>query len=99
MITHVVIFWTDKPHEENKMKLLDAAEKLASIPGVQNFRIGGPVRSLRGAVDDSFSVAISLDLANPEAVKNYLEHPIHSEFINGAFKEYCKRYVVYDFGE
>ncbi len=97
MITHVVIFWVDKPHAENKTKLLEAAATLGEIPGCQNFRVGGPVPSPRGAVDDSFGVAISMDFADAATAQTYQDHPIHTDFITGGFKDYCKRFVVYDF--
>ncbi|MEM6883860.1 MAG: Dabb family protein [Verrucomicrobiota bacterium] len=97
MITHVVIFWVDKPHAENKEELLKAASRLGDIPGCQNFRSGAPVPSPRGAVDDSFAVAISMDFADAETAQSYQDHPIHKEFLAGAFKDYCKRFVVYDF--
>jgi len=97
MITHVVIFWVDKPHAENKTKLLEAASKLGDIPGCENFRFGGPTPSPRGVVDDSFAVAISMDFKDEKTAEVYQEHPIHQEFLTGAFKDYCKRLVVYDF--
>ncbi|MEM1157434.1 MAG: Dabb family protein [Verrucomicrobiota bacterium] len=97
MITHVVIFWVDKPHAENKAHLLAAAAKLGDVPGCENFRFGGPVPSPRGAVDDSFAVAISMEFADAASAQVYQEHPIHQEFVAGAFKTYCKRFVVYDF--
>lgn len=97
MITHVVIFWVDKPHAENKSKLLAAAAKLGEIPGCLNFHTGGPVPSSRGAVDDSFAVAISMDFEDQETADTYQSHPLHKEFLAGAFKDYCKRFVVYDF--
>ena len=97
MITHVVIFWVDKPHADNKTELLEAAAKLGDIPGCENFRSGGPVSSPRGAVDDSFAVAISMDFADEATAQFYQDHPIHQEFLATAFKDYCKRFVVYDF--
>ena len=99
MITHVVIFWVDKPHAENKQKLLAAAAELGDIPGCLNFRTGGAISSPRGAVDDSFAVAISMDFKTPEDAQTYQSHEKHQAFLQGAFKEYCKRFVVYDFGE
>lgn len=98
MITHVVIFWVDKPHTENKARLLEAATKLGEVPGCLNFRVGGAVPSPRGAVDDSFAVAISMDFESAEAAQAYQEHELHQAFVQGAFKEVCKRFVVYDFG-
>ncbi|MGF1678692.1 MAG: Dabb family protein [Candidatus Methylacidiphilales bacterium] len=97
MITHVVIFWVDKPHAEHAERLLEAARKLGDIPGVENFRVGPPTPSPRGAVDDSFGVAISMDFADQAVAQAYQEHPLHADFIEGGFKQYCRRFVVYDF--
>ncbi len=99
MITHVVIFWLDKPYGENRDLVLEAARKLGDIPGCENFRTGGPVPSIRGVVDDSFAVAISIDFADQAAADAYQVHPDHQKFINDAVKPYVKRFVVYDFGE
>ena len=97
MITHVVVFWTDKPHADNAARLLDAARTLSAIPGVLNFRCGAPTPSPRGAVDDSFSVAISMDFADDAAAAVYQSHPLHQQFLSGPFRDYCRRFVVYDF--
>ena len=61
MITHVVVFWTDKPPGEAQEKIAAGArELLAEIPGALEFRSGIPVPSTRGVVDDSFAAAISM---------------------------------------
>lgn len=99
MITHVVIFYADKPHGENKEKILAGAKSLVDIPGVLEFRCGGPIPSARGAVDDSFAVAISMTFENQTDADAYQNHEIHQNFIENTFKPYCKRFVVYDFGE
>ena len=96
MITHVVIFWTDKPHGQNREKLLTGARTLGQIPGVLEFRCGIPVPSSRGAVDDSFAVAISMTFKDQAAADAYQTHPIHLEFIETYFKPCSRRFVVYD---
>jgi hypothetical protein len=99
MITHVVVFWTDKPHGENRDRLLAGTrELLAPIPGVLEFRTGVPVPSPRGVVDDSFSVAISMTFADQVATDVYQTHPLHLQFIEQCVKPCVKRLVVYDFG-
>ena len=99
MITHVVVFWTDKPHASNRDALLAGAHKLlADIPGALNFRAGSPVSSPRAVVDDSFAVAISMDFATQTDAELYQNHPLHQEFIETCVKPYSKRLVVYDFG-
>jgi len=96
MITHVVIFWIDKPHAENREKLLAGARKLGDIPGVMEFRCGSAVPSPRGAVDDSFAVAISMSFQDQTAADFYQKHPLHLEFLETSFKSLVKRFVVYD---
>ncbi|MES2307357.1 MAG: Dabb family protein [Verrucomicrobiota bacterium] len=96
MITHVVIFWVDKPFAENRDQLLAEAKKLAEIPGVLEYRFGIPTPSTRGAVDDSFAVGISMTFPSQKEADEYQVHPIHKAFLENAFKPYVKRFVVYD---
>ncbi len=98
MITHVVVFWTDKPAEALNPVLLPLAKTLGTIPGVEEFRMGPPVRSVRGVVDDSFSFAISMSFADQAAADAYQTHPIHLEFIEKVVRPHVKRVLVYDFG-
>ncbi len=70
---------------------------LESIPGVKNFRCGGPVSSPRGAVDDSFTVAISMDFDDAAALEVYQVHPTHKAFISEYIGSVAKRFVVYDY--
>ncbi|MEZ5278769.1 MAG: Dabb family protein [Opitutaceae bacterium] len=99
MITHVVVFWTDKPMEENRRKVADGArDLLGPIPGVLEFRSGVAVPSPRGVVDDSFAVAISMTFENQAAADLYQSHPLHVRFIEECVKPHVKRFVVYDFG-
>lgn len=99
MITHVVVFWTDKPYGENRDRLLAGTrDYLARIPGVQEFRAGVPVPSPRGVVDDGFAVAISMTFVDQAAADVYQQHPLHIDFIERCVKPHVKRLVVYDFG-
>ena len=97
MITHVVVFWTDKPYGENREKLLEGTRMLGKIPGVLEYRCGKAVASPRAVVDDSFAVAISMTFATQADADIYQAHPIHLEFIEKYVKPLAKRLVVYDF--
>lgn len=99
MITHVVVFWADKPPDEVREKLKEGCGLLAEIPGCENFRFGGPVPSARGVVDDTFALAISMDFADQASADAYQSHPQHVEFVTNYVKPHVKRFVVYDFGE
>ncbi len=78
--------------------LAGARELLSAIPGVTEFRCGVAVPSARGAVDDSFSVAISMTFADQAAADTYQAHPLHIRFVEEVFKPNVRRFVVYDFG-
>jgi hypothetical protein len=97
MITHVVVFWVEKSDPQAKAKLLEGCQTLLPrIPVVQNFRSGFAVPSPRGVVDDSFSVAISMDFADQTAADAYQTHELHVQFVNDYVKPYVKRLVIYD---
>lgn len=97
MITHLGFFWVDKQDEEAKQRVLKAARELLSeIPGLQNFHAGTAMSSPRGVVDDSFSVAISMDFADKAALQVYAEHPRHVQFVTDFVKKDVRRYVIYD---
>lgn len=97
MITHVVVFWTNKPSEQPSAQLIDAARRLlAEIPGVENFRAGKAMASERAMVDDSFAIAISMDFADDAALQAYQIHPAHKEFVVEYAKVLAPRYIVYD---
>ncbi len=98
MITHIVLFWTDKPGTAEQKRLMEGAELLKDIPGVANYRFGTPVPSPRGVVDDSYSVALAMDFADAEAAANYQAHPLHVRFVEEFVKPNVRRFVVYDFG-
>lgn len=98
MITHIVLFWTDKPGTEEQRRLMEGAALLKEIPGVANYRFGTPVPSPRGVVDDSYSVALAMDFDDADAAASYQAHPIHTRFVEEFVKPNVRRFVVYDFG-
>jgi hypothetical protein len=98
MITHVVIFWTDKNDPQARQKLLEGTRLLADIPGVLEYRQGPPVPSPRGVVDDSFTAAISMTFASTADADAYQTHPLHVKFVQEYVKPLVKRFVVFDFG-
>lgn len=97
MITHIVIFWTDKSDNAAREKLLAGAKTLTGIPGVLNYRFGPAIPSERGAVDDTFALALAMDFEDEEAAGVYQSHPLHVQFVNECVKPNVRRFVVYDF--
>lgn len=96
MITHIVIFWLDKPYADHRTQFLKEAQKLKDIPGMLEFRCGIPVPSSRGAVDDSFAVGISMTFPSQKEADAYQVHPLHQHFVENSVKPSVKRFVVYD---
>lgn len=100
MLSHVVIFWTKPSVPDAAARLLEGAKKhLASIPGVLGFHVGRMVPSERPVVDQSYQVALLVQLPDKAAEQAYQVHPQHIQFI----EEYCKpcldRALVYDFSD
>ena len=97
MITHIVLFWTDKQDEEARAAVQEGAKRLlADIPGALNFRSGAAFPSERGVVDDTYAAAICMDFKTQADMQAYLEHPQHQEFVSKCVKPHVKRYIVYD---
>jgi hypothetical protein len=99
MLTHVVVFWTDKPHGEARDKLLAATrELLTQIPGPVEFRSGMAVPSPRGVVDDSFAVALAITFPDRDTMMAFRRHPLHTKFVEEYVMKLSARRVAYDFG-
>jgi hypothetical protein len=98
MFSHVVIFFTDPNKPDAVEALMDGADKyLRPIPGVLSFHIGRMVKSHRDVVDQSYQVALNLQVPDKASQDAYQVHPVHIEFVEKAFKPNCIRVIVYDF--
>lgn len=97
MITHIVIFWVDKPYGDNRKQLLEGARALIpQIPGVKQFHAGIPIPSPRAVVDESFAVGMSMSFEDQTTADNYQSHPLHVEFAEKYVRPLCRRMLVYD---
>src|SRR5688572_728493 len=98
MFSHVVIFWTDPKKPNAAEELIAGANKwLKAVPGIASFHIGRMVASHRPVVDQTYQVALNIVFTDKKAQDNYQTHPLHTEFVEKAFKPNCAKCVVYDF--
>ena len=98
MFSHIVIFWTDPNNPRAADDLIAGANKyLKPIPGVLHFHVGKMAPSQRPVVDQSYQVALNLAFADKKAQDDYQVHPLHVQFVEGVFKQVCKKVVIYDF--
>jgi hypothetical protein len=98
MFSHVVIFWTDPANPNAADELLaDINKFLRPIPGIVHCHAGKMAFSPRPVVDKTYQVALNLVFPDRKAQDEYQTHPLHLEFLAGAFKKVCLRAVVYDF--
>ncbi len=98
MFSHVVIFWTDPANAQGADALIAGANQyLKPIPGIVSFHVGKMARSPRPVVEQSYQVALNVVFTDKKAQDDYQIHPLHTEFIEKAFKPNCKKVVVYDF--
>ena len=98
MFSHVVIFWADPKKSGAADEVIAAANKwLKAVPGIVSFHVGKMVPSHRPVVDQSYQVALNIVFTDKKAQDNYQTHPLHTEFVEKAFKPNCSKCVVYDF--
>jgi len=76
-IRHTVAFTLSHPHgSAEEQDFLEAAERLAAIPGVQEFEVLAEV-----SPKNSYRFGISMEFADREAYDGYNEHPDHVRFV------------------
>ncbi len=98
MFAHVVIFWTDPGNKEAPDKLLEGINTyLKPIPGAVFFCAGKMAGSHRPVVDQTYQVALNVVFESRKTQDDYQVHPLHLEFLEKAFKPFCRKVVVYDF--
>lgn len=80
---HMVYFYArpnGKP--EDAQKTIEGCRKyLAKIPGVIRLEVGTPAGTPRSVVDNTYSVALMVELPDAAAHDIYQEHPLHKDFI------------------
>jgi hypothetical protein len=76
-IRHTVAFTLVHPEgSEAESDFLGAAERLASIPGVEGFELLAEV-----SPKNSYRFGISMEFAGRTAYKDYNDHPAHVSFV------------------
>ena len=96
MFTHSVYFWLkpDLP-DASRARFIDGVRSLLAIDAVQSGHIGVPAATRRAVVDHTYSLALLLTFADPDAHDRYQAHPVH-----GRFRDECSVYwnsvVIYD---
>lgn len=97
-VVHVVLVWLNEPgNAEHRARIVEATRAFASIPGVEEIRVGKPVPSARSAVDDSFDVGLYMIFSSRDALEAYLVHPEHKRAQETILRPLARRAVVYDF--
>ena len=96
-IIHIVVIWLREPgNEAHRQTLITASQQLTQIPGVIAVEGGSVITSERSVVDSSFDVALVFKLQNQQALRGYVQHPLHKKLLKEVFKPLIERYRVYD---
>ncbi|MGR9100287.1 MAG: Dabb family protein [Gammaproteobacteria bacterium] len=99
-VSHVILVWLKKPGDEQmKKQFVEASRKLNRLPGIINRHVGYAVQRDRAIADDSFDVAVTVTLKNEEALRAYMEHPLHKKIVEESLKPLVGRIVAYDFAD
>jgi len=97
-VEHIVIVWLKDPgNAAHRERIVAESQVLRDIPGVTGLRAGGMLPSERPIVDSSFDVALIVSLRDPEAMAEYLSHPVHVQLVEETLKPLVERIRVYDF--
>ncbi len=93
MIQHSVIFKLKYPNDSGEMKsFMHAAEKLAAIPGVQQFEILKQVNA-----KNSFEYGIAMAFESHDAYQHYTNHPDHQQFIQDFWIPNVEEFLEIDY--
>ena len=99
-LNHVVLCWLKEPGDREDMEMIIAMTKsFQEIPGVLDTQAGKVISSDRKIVDDSFDVGILIQVQDENALKQYLEHPLHQRAKNEILLPLISKVLVYDFME
>lgn len=100
ILTHVVLCWLKDPgNGEQRERIIKMTETFNDIPSVLDARAGGPIRSERSIVDDSFDVGIIVEVRDEKRLKEYIDHPIHQKAKKEILLPLVERVLVYDFAK
>lgn len=96
---HAVIFYLkkDAPKDEAKALIADASELLAKIPTVRLVKAGVPADKAtpKVAVTD-YQVGLLVLFDNYDGLKTYLDHPLHTKYVE-KHEKHIDKVLVYDF--
>lgn len=97
-VNHVVLVWL-KPEITTQQRdiIMQAGQQLQDIAGVISVHSGLAVASERAIVDDSFSFGITVELADKSVIKDYLEDPIHVNYVATHITSNVEKLLIYDF--
>jgi hypothetical protein len=96
---HTVIFYLkqDAPKEAAALLIEDSHKLLAKIPTVRQLWAGRPAKDAtpKVAVTD-FQVGLSITFDDYAGLKTYIDHELHTQFLNRNGK-HIEKVLVYDF--
>ena len=95
---HLVFCWLkDSGNREHRNRIMQACEKFRKIPGVLRVATGEVVLSDRAIVEDSYDVGLLVVVEDEEALRKYLDHPIHQKAKKEVLLPLVGKVLVYDF--
>ena len=105
-VRHVVFLWLKaKPGTPAYQKalgdILQAAEKLKTIPGIVDIHPGYalPSTKSRKVAEASYDLAFLFTVQDEESLLAYEDHPTHMAVVKSTLTPLVKKIQVYDFGD
>jgi hypothetical protein len=92
-IRHTVSFTLDHPEGSvEELDFLEAAERLAAIPGVEAFELLAEV-----SPKNDYRFGISMEFADRTAYERYNEHPDHLRFVEERWVPEVSEFLELDY--
>jgi hypothetical protein len=97
---HVVVFHLkkDAPSDAAEVLIKDSHALLAKIPSVRKLWVGRPAKQATPIARKDYDIGLLVLFDNAAGLNEYLEHPLHIQFVNKHSKVWEEKKVdVYDF--
>jgi Stress responsive A/B Barrel Domain len=97
-ITHIMLFWLKRPgNVDDQNVLVRGVRTLRRFRGVNDMRIGRPVRVDRPGVEQSFDLGVVVIFRDREALEKFEHDPRRQGPVDAVVQQLVRRYIVYNF--
>jgi hypothetical protein len=97
-LVHIVLFKLkdDVSNSEAETLINDGYELLAKVPSVKRMHTGGPSKKPMARNRIEYDVALYCEFDDPKGLAEYIEHPLHQQYVQ-KHREHWAEVQIVDF--